>query len=117
MSASNILENISEALEVYSQQLFNVEIKIKRVVDSHKNHIIDLQQKVDADIIPKEEWIEFEYIADLWLNLYKSLICYSTGAVFTDREVIDYLIKLYEVKQISKERFVQIVLELRRNNI
>ena len=116
MSTSNILEDISEGLEVYSQQLFNVEIKIRRVVDSHENLITDLQRKVDAGIISEQDSIEFEYIADLWLNLYKSFICCSTGAAFADRDVISYLIELYEIKQIPKELFVRIVLELCRNN-
>ena len=116
MSASIILEDISQALEVWSQQLQNVETKIRRVVDSHETLVTDLHRKVDAGIISEQDLIEFEYIADLWLNLYKSFICRSAGATFADRDVINYLIELYGVKQISKELFVQIVLELCRNN-
>ena len=114
MSASIILEKISEALDVYSQQLFDVEIKIRRVEDSYENLITDLQGKVNAGIISEQDSNEFEDIADLWLNLYKSFICRSAGATFADRDVINYLIELYEVKQISKELFVEIALELCR---
>ena len=116
MSASIILENISEALDAYSLQLFNVEIKIRRVVDSHENLITDLQRKVDAGIISEQDSIEVEYIADLWLNLYELFICCSASVVFADRDVITYLIELYEVKQIFKELFVRIVKELCRNS-
>ena len=116
MSASSILEDISQAFELWSQQLHNVETKIKRVADFQETLVADLRRKVDASIISEQDSIEFEYIADLWLNLYKSFICCSTGAGFADRDVITYLIELYEVKQISKELFVRIVLELCRNN-
>ena len=116
MSASIILEDISQALEVWSQQLQNVETKIRRVVDSHETLVTDLHRKVDAGIISEQDSIEFEYIADLWLNLYKSFTCRSAGATFADRDVINYLIELYEVKQISKELFVEIALALCRNN-
>ena len=107
-----ILEKISEALDVYSQHLFDVGIKIRRIKDSYEDIIVDLHRKVDAGIISKQDSIEFEDIADLWLNLYKSFICGSVGATFADRDVIEYFIKLYEVKQISKELFVEIALEL-----
>ena len=111
-----ILEKISEALDVYSQHLFGVEIKIRRIKDSYEDIIVDLRRKVDAGIISKEDSIEFEDIADLWLNLYKLFICRSVGATFADRDVIEYLIKLYEVKQISEDFFVETVLALCRNN-
>ena len=116
MSSSIILEKISGALDAFSQQLLDVEIKIRRKEDSYEDFITNLQRKVDAGIISEQDSIEFEYVADLWLNLYKSFICRSTGATFADRDVINYLIELYEVKQISKDFFVQIVLELCRNN-
>ena len=116
MSSSIILEKISGALDTYSQHLFDVEINIRHIEDSRENIFTELQRKVDVGIISEKDSIEFEYIADLWLNLYKSFICRSAGATFADRDVINYLIELYEVKQISKELFVQIVLELCRNN-
>ena len=112
MSTSNILEDISQALEVWSQQLHNVETKIKHVTDFRETLVGDLRRRVDANIISEQDSIEFEYIADLWLNFYKSFLCHSAGADFTDRDVITYLIELYEVKQISKELFVRITLEL-----
>ena len=74
MSSLIILEKISEALDVYSQHLFDVEIKIRRVEDSYENLIVDLQRKVDADISSKQNSTENEDIAYLWLNLCKSFI-------------------------------------------
>ena len=115
MSTSTILEDISQALEVWSQQLHNVETKIKHVTDFRETLVGDLRRRVDASIISEQDLFEFEYIADLWLNFYKSFLCHSAGADFTDRDVITYLIELYEVKQISKELFVRITLELCRN--
>ena len=101
-------------MDAYSQQLFNVEIKIRRVEDSYENFITELQRKVDAGIISEADSVEFKDIAVLWLNLYKSFICRTAGATFADREVINNLIELYDVKQISKELFVGIALELCR---
>ena len=68
MSASIIRENISETLDAYSRQLFDVKIKIRRIEDSYENLITDLQQRVDAGIISKADSIESRDIANLWLN-------------------------------------------------
>ena len=114
MSSSIILEKISEALDVYSQHLFNIGIKIRHIEDSRENIFTELQRKVDAGIISEQDSTEFEDIADLWLNLYKSFICRSVGATFADRDA--NLIDLYKVKQISKDFFVEIALTLCRNN-
>ena len=65
MSASIILENILEALDAYSWQLFDVEIKIRCVEDSYENLITDQQRRVDAVIISKGDLIEFRDNADL----------------------------------------------------
>ena len=54
-----ILDKIWEALDVYSQYLFNVGIKIRCVEDSYENLVRNLQPKVDAGIISKQDSIEF----------------------------------------------------------
>ena len=112
LSSSIILDKISKALDVYSQHLFDVGIKIRHIKDSYEDIIFDLDQKVDAGIISKQDSIEFKNIADLWLNLYKLFICHSVGATFTDRDIINNLIELYKVKQISKDFLVETVLAL-----
>ena len=62
MPASTILEDISQALELWSQQLLNVETKISRVVDFQENLVADLRRKVDASIISEQDSTEFKYI-------------------------------------------------------
>ena len=98
MSAATILEDISQALESWSQQLLDVETKIKHVTDFQETLVEDLHRKVKARIISEQDSNEFEYIADLWLNLYKSFLCYSAGADFGDRDVITYLLELFSLK-------------------
>lgn len=116
MSTSTILEDISQALENWSHRILDVETKVKRVKDFRETIVADLHRKIEDGVISEQDSLEFEYITDLWSNLYKSFLCRSAGADFADRDVITYLIELYGLKQISKELFVQIVLDLCRNN-
>ena len=116
MSTSTILEDISQALENWSHRILDVETKVKRVKDFRETIVADLHRKIEDGVISEQDSLEFEYITDLWSNLYKSFLCRSAGADFADRDVITYLIELYGLKQISKELCVQIVLDLCRNN-
>lgn len=116
MSTSTILEDISQALDNWSHRILDVETKVKRVTDFRETIVADLHRKIQDGVISEQDSLEFEYITDLWANLYKSFLCRSAGADFADRDVITYLIELYGLKQISKELFVQIVLDLCRNN-
>ena len=116
MSTSTILEDISQALENWSHRILDVETKVKRVKDFRETIVADLHRKIEDGVISEQDSLEFEYITDLWANLYKSFLCRSTGADFADRDVVTYLIELYGLKQISKELCVQIVLDLCRNN-
>ena len=115
-TSSTILEDISQALENWSHHILDVETKVKRVTDFRETIVADLPRKIQDGVISEQDSLEFEYITDLWTNLYKSFLCRSAGADFADRDVITYLIELYGLKQISKELFVQIVLDLCRNN-
>ena len=116
MSTSTILEDISQALDNWSHRILDVETKVKRVTDFRETIVADLHRKIQDGVISEQDSLEFEYVTDLWTNLYKSFLCRSAGADFADRDVITYLIELYGLKQISKELFVQIVLDLCRNN-
>ena len=116
MSTSTILEDISQALENWSHRILDVETKVKRVKDFRETIVADLHRKIEDGVISEQDSLEFEYVTDLWANLYKSFLCRSAGADFADRDVVTYLIELYGLKQISKELFVQIVLDLCRNN-
>ena len=48
MSTSNILEDISQALEVWSHRILDVETKIKRVTDFRETLVGDLHRKVET---------------------------------------------------------------------
>ena len=116
MSTSTILEDISQALDNWSHRILDVETKVKRVTDFRETIVADLHRKIQDGVISEQDSLQFEYVTNLWANLYKSFLCRSAGADFADRDVITYLIELYGLKQISKELFVQIVLDLCRNN-
>ena len=115
-TTSTILEDITQALEAWSQRILSAENRIKRVTDFQQNLVAGIHRQVLDGFISEQDSFEFEYVTDLWVNLYKAFLCRSAGAEFADRDVFTYLIELYGLKQISKEFCVLVALQLCRTN-
>ena len=113
--ADSILEDILQALESWSQRIVDVEINIEKTDELQQNIAHSLQGQVLDGLLSEQDLQELLNVADLWINLYKSLLCYSVGAEYTDRNVLTYLLELFSLKQISKEFFVRVSLQLCRN--
>ena len=116
MAAESILEDISEALESWAQRILDIETKIKRTTGLRENILDALQRQVLDGLIFEQDSRELEYVGDLWISLYKTFMCRCVGADFADRDVLTYLLELFELKQISKEFFMQIALQLCRSD-
>ena len=118
--AATVLEDITDALESWSQRILDVESKIKGVTDLRQSIIDSLQRQVVDGLLSEQDSVELEYVADLWINLYKTFLCRCIGTDFTDRDVFTYLLELFTLKQISKEFFIRVALQLCRfddNNV
>lgn len=112
--AATILEDISEALESWSQRILDAETKLKRTTDLRQDIVDALKRQVLDGLISDQDSIELEYVADLWINLYKTFLCRYIGTEFTDRDVLTCLLELFTLKQISKDFFIQVALQLCR---
>ena len=111
-----VLTDIAIALDSWAEQIIDAESRIKKTQDIRKSVLDSLNRQVLDGLISEQDSIELEYICDLWINLYKSFQCKSSGAEFTDRDVLTYLLELYSLKQISKSFFINIALELCRKD-
>ena len=115
--AATILGDITKALESWSQRILDAETEIKRTTDLRQDILNVLHRQVLDGLISEQDSIELEYVADLWINLYKSFLCRCVGADLTDRDVFTYLLELFALKQISKDFFIQVALHLCRSDV
>ena len=111
-----VLSDIVNALESWTDRIVDVESRIKKTQDIRKGVLESLNRQVLDGLISEQDSIELEYTCDLWINLYKTFICKSSGADFSDWDVLTYLLELYSLKQISKKFFINIALELCRKD-
>ena len=110
----DVLQDIVNVLESWTARIVNVENKIEKIRDIQKIVRESLNRQVIDGLISEQDSIELEYTCDLWVNLIKTLLSISLGALGADRDVLTYLLELYTLKQISKELFISIALKLCR---
>ena len=110
----DVLQDIANALESWTDRIADAEYKIKRIQIIQKIVQDSLSKQIIDGLISEQDSIELEYTCDLWINLYKTFVCKSSGVDFSDREVLTYLLELYSLKQISKKFFINTALELCR---
>ncbi len=112
MANENIIEDILSAALSWSTRIIDAELKLTKTKDI-RQHISDSIQRLILDgFISEQDSIELEYVADLWIDLYKSFLRRHNGANLADKEILKNVIELLTLKQISKEFCINIILQL-----
>ena len=112
----DVLSDIVIALESWTDQIIDVESRIKKTQDIRQRVHDSLNRQVLDGLISEQDSIDLLYTCDLWINLYKSFLLKSAGVEFSDQDVLTHLLELFSLKQISKKFFINIALELCRND-
>ena len=55
---------------------------------------------------------ELRYIANIWVNLLNCTSSYTIGCEFVKRDIITYLLELYNLRQITDRLFIETCLRL-----
>lgn len=71
-----------------------------------------LSQQLQQGVITQYEYADLEYITRLWMKYKNSFNLYRLGCTGSKKEIILVLLELFELKQISKDIFVNEVLQL-----
>ena len=109
---NDLWQNIADAAYNWSRRIVDAESLHARSTDFRsgiENSIYRLQ--LDG-FLSTHDVGELRYTTDLWVELLNSLSSYLMGCVFLKRNIISLLLKLYSVKQISEELFIQTCVNL-----
>ena len=109
---ATVLDDILEALESWSQRILIIETKLERTDDLRQSIVHSLEGQVLDGLLTDQDLQDMVYVTDLWIQLYKNFLCYSTGVEFSDRDVLTNLLELFSLKQISKEFFLRVAVQL-----
>ena len=111
----SVLESIIDGLNSWMEKILDVEERLKKTKDIRQSILDSLNRQVLDGLISDQDSIELIHICNLWLNLYNSCLYKSIGADFTDRDVLTSLVDLYTLKQITKEFYINTLLQLCRS--
>ena len=66
----NILEDIIDGLNSWTDKIIDVEERLKKTTNIRKSVLDSLNRQVLDGFISEQDSIELEYNLDLWLNLF-----------------------------------------------
>ena len=114
LSDSTILE-ILDALEELARHIIDVETRFEKTSELVESITRSLRRQVIDGLISEQDSCELQYIADRWTKLYETLLGWCLNTQSVNEEIFVYLLDLFELKQITKEFFLRVVLELCQN--
>jgi len=108
----DIWQIIADAANDWSRRIVDAECLHARSTDFRSGVESSLYRHQLDGFLSIRDVGELRYTTDLWVELLNSLSSYLVGCVFLKRNVISLLLKLYSVKQISEELFIETCLKL-----
>ena len=111
-----ILEDIIDALDLWTQKILVLETDLQQNSDIKKTIVDCLQRQVLDGLLKDQDAKELQYVLDLWGNLHRAYACRKCGVDFVDEEALTNLLELFSLKQISKSFFIRVALELCRTD-
>ena len=94
------------------QRITDVESRLIQTSDNREVIINSLERQVLDGLITDIDSRELQYVLDLWVNLYTTLLRYDAGVASLDRSIFTYLLQLRAVNQISDEFFTEVAVEV-----
>ena len=112
----NILENIVDGLNSWTEQILDVEERLEKITDVRKSVLDSLKRQVLDGLISELNAIELERTCDIWFRLHTSFLYKIAGVEGLDQDVLADLLELFTLKQISKKFYLDTLLVLCRSS-
>ena len=108
--SSSVFEKISLALQSWIDNLTDLEERHQRIVSLQERIQRTLWQIQQEGSMSIYEFGTLQYIGMLWTNLIELLTVAMDDS--TKRNIIEHLLRLYELEQITENMFIVIIMGL-----
>ena len=109
---TDVWADIEEALHRWTSQILDAESRREKTASFRESIEASLQRQQLDGFLSHQDITELRYIAGLWTNLLNSTSSYTIGCDFVKRDIITYLLELYNLRQISDCLFIETCLKL-----
>ena len=103
---ADIWQSIADAANDWSRRLVNTESLHARSTDFRSGIENSLYRLQLDGLLSTHDVSELRYVTELFVDILNLLASYLNGCVFFKKNIISLLLKLYTVKQISEEIFI-----------
>lgn len=113
-----LFDDVTRTADAWRQRIGETERELRENRDTNQQVIEGIQRQVWDGLLTRNTAYELEHVLKLWTRLHAALaIKKELGIVHEnqDREIIDTLLDLFAVQQISRTFFADIVLHTRRH--
>ena len=106
----NIINTVIEHLELLETRLTDSEIRLERAigVDRRIDELLDRQLK--DGLISFDDYVKLDHVKQLWMNL--ALETHVPGCETSKRQIIDNLLDLLTLNELSRELLIDVVVRL-----
>ena len=104
--------DLTATFDLWMIKVKNEEAARKKIEDDSVKMKESLDRQLQEGIITYNEYIDLDYINRLWIKVLNTMKRYQLGTICNKRDVISLLLELLELKQISKQIFIDTVIEL-----
>ena len=104
-------DNLDTTFEFWIAKLLENETGRKKTVDLNEKIKESLNRQLQDGLLNYHEYIDLEYVGRVWVRLLSALDIYNLGSTCTRKDVLSLLLELFELKQITKELFIEYVLK------
>ena len=108
----DILQSIYDAAYIWLKSIVDAECLQARSRDFRYDVEKSLYRQQLDGFLSTHDVVELRYTNDLWVVLLNTLTSYLNGCVFLKRNILSSMLKLYSIKQITEELFIDTCLNL-----
>lgn len=109
---TNIWGDIEEALHRWTERILDAESRYEKTASFREHLEASLRRQQLDGFLNYQDIAELRHVANLWINLLNCTSSYTIGCEFVKRDIITYLLELYNLRQIDECLFIETCLNL-----
>ena len=107
VNQSRVWSDFEEALRRWMCKILDAESRLEKTASFRQNIEASLRRQQLDGLLNHQDIAELQHITNIWMNLLNCVSSYSVGCDFVKRDIITYLIELYNLRQITKSLVVE----------
>ena len=111
-STQQVLQQVIELLNVFEQRIADSEFKIEKSKEIGQRIEDVLNRQLMDGLISYVDFLNLRHVKELWISTSAALSSYNLGCHIHKRKILTNLLDLFILKEISREVYVDFVIQL-----